>query len=216
MKIFIGSALIAFGLMFAAFNVNASYLWLSLIGVIWLIVVSSQENRQEQMRSQEIADRQYTIEGFKPSQQYVSKDSSISIDENSSKLLFSDESGDYIINFSDVVESEIIENESSVTKTSRGSQLGGAIVGGVLAGGAGAVIGGLSGTKSSSTTVNSIRLKVVVDDFQKPNFYIYFLNTPIGLTKDSPGLIQAQQDAHHWHSIMSVIIRRQHAIRNIT
>ena len=149
----------------------------SLVLVIILLTFVGKVVKTRTQKEQSIMDRQSKISNYQPTQKFYINNKVISIDENSHKLAISDEQNDYVIDFSDIIESEIVENESSITKTSRSSQLGGALVGGVLAGGVGAVVGGLSGSKRSETAVNRISLKIVVNNLQHPNHSIDFLNS---------------------------------------
>jgi hypothetical protein len=73
-----------------------------------------------------------------------------------------------IFSYRDILESEVLEDGHSVTKTSRSSQLAGTLVGGLLLGGVGAIIGGLSGKKTTHKKVTRIELKVVVNDTSHP------------------------------------------------
>ena len=90
------------------------------------------------------------------------------------------------IKYDDILEVEVLsENEgdtttTTITKTSRSSQLAGAAIGGLLLGGTGAVIGGLSGTKTSqsSSSLNEsskFSLKIIINDLASPVFKILML-----------------------------------------
>ncbi len=78
--------------------------------------------------------------------------------------------------FSDIVKVEILRDGSSqTTSTNRGSQLLGAAVGAVAFGGVGAIIGGLSG--SSTTTgggVSNITLQITTEDIDDPIHEVTF------------------------------------------
>ena len=65
-----------------------------------------------------------------------------------------------LINFSDILSCEIIKDGITVTKTSRGSQIVGTVIGGAIMGGAGAIIGGLSGKKTSSEKLSYVILQL--------------------------------------------------------
>lgn len=192
-------------------NENSMFYLLSVVGLVWYISVYNADKKRESEQQQEISNKQYEISSYTPSQQFSAYGKAISIDEKSNKLAISDLNNNYTFNFSDIIESEIIEDDSTITKTSRTSQIGGALVGGALAGGVGAVVGGLSGSKTSEKAVNKITLKIVVNNLQTPNFYIDFLNSANPLNNSDSRLIEARDKANHWHSLLSVIIKRQTA-----
>lgn len=102
-----------------------------------------------------------------------------SIDEENNKIcLFNIDKNvisHKIIGYKDILACEIVEDGVTVTRSARGSQVGGALVGGLLLGGAGAVIGGLSGKKTTSEEIESISFRITVNDLNRP-IYEYKLN----------------------------------------
>lgn len=88
--------------------------------------------------------------------------------------------------YKDIIEVELVMDGEILTSTSRGSQLGGALVGGVLLGGAGAVVGGLSGKKSSKETVSQIYIKLtMLSDTNSIKKLVFLdLKYPIDKTSD--------------------------------
>lgn len=76
--------------------------------------------------------------------------------------------------FKDVLSIEIVEDGVSITRSPRRSQLGGALVGGLLAGGVGAIIGGNTGTKTTTEAVKTIDILITVNDIQNPIYMINF------------------------------------------
>lgn len=113
------------------------------------------------------------------------------------------------IPYSKIIESELMENGNTLTKTSRGSQIGGALIGGALAGGVGAVIGGLSGNKTSSESIKSLQIKIVMDDMTSPVHSFFIKDSIKPLTKESPVYNQLYDNAYEVHKILSVIIKNQ-------
>ncbi|MEW5569587.1 hypothetical protein [Rossellomorea marisflavi] len=113
-----------------------------------------------------------------------------------------------VLPFSSVFESEVSQDGETLIKTSRGSQIGGALVGGALMGGTGAIIGGLSGAKTSSTVVKKIDLNITIDNLSNPIETINFLDHPTPLKKDSPTYSYTLQEAEKWHKMFSIIIKR--------
>ena len=113
------------------------------------------------------------------------------------------------IPFSSIIESELREDNETLFKTSKGSAIGGALVGGVLAGGVGAIVGGLSGNKTGSETVQQLSLLLVVDDIVSPVYEINFVhayNPP--LPKSSQMYQDARSKATKWHKTISVILSK--------
>ncbi len=134
-------------------------------------------------------------------------------EENLQIVIIKKLNNEYTLNklpFSSLIESELKEDGISIIKTSRGSSIGGALIGGVIAGGVGAIVGGLSGTKSSQDEVRKIQLNLTVDDLSYPIHTIDFMRlTENHIKKDNPYFIERFNKATHWHKLLSVIINRQ-------
>lgn len=77
-----------------------------------------------------------------------------------------------IYNYSEIIEYEILEDGESITK----GGLGRAVVGGVLLGGVGAVVGGLTGGKTTKRKIKTFQVKIVLDNLAHPVEYIDMLN----------------------------------------
>ncbi|WDQ30457.1 hypothetical protein PTQ21_18640 [Paenibacillus marchantiae] len=135
-------------------------------------------------------------------------DTAIAIDDQSNKLCIID-SEIRVFSSSDILELELVEDDVQLTRTTRGSQVGGAIVGSVLAGGVGAVIGGLSGQKTTSNDkVKRVYLKLMVNDIKRPNVTVDFLNEKKEILKKDKKAIDASNKANHWYGVLSVLIKR--------
>lgn len=76
-----------------------------------------------------------------------------------------------IYKFSDILEYELIEDGNSITKGGVGS----AIVGGVLFGATGAVVGGVTGKKTTQDIVKRLEIKITMNNMEHPTEYIHFL-----------------------------------------
>lgn len=159
---------------------------------------------------------------FTPTKSYISKNnkSGIEINENDKliRIFYLDQNEEIeskIYHFSDLIESEVKIDNQSVLKTSRSSQLVGAAVGTVVAGGIGAIIGGLSGSKTQNEYIKNIDLCIKVNDFNTPLFKISFLSNisefgienKQGLKKDHKDVQEALRDVEYWHSILNLIIK---------
>jgi len=104
-----------------------------------------------------------------------------------------------IYNFSDIMEFELLEDSNSVTK----GGLGRAVTGGLLLGGVGAIVGGATGKKKSKTIVNSLIIKITVNNINSPVVYINLISSP----KKSSSIMYdaAYKSAHEILSVLSII-----------
>jgi len=156
------------------------------------------------------------VDGIEASQHFIGKNAKtgIAVDEKNKKIMLVDKNINgfitRIISYRDVLSSEIIEDGVSIIKTERASQLGGALVGGILFGGLGAVVGGLSGAKTSGTDkVRKIELHIIVNDTQKPLHVISFLEKEVRKTGFAKyEYDQASDSVRHWHSLLNVLIKK--------
>lgn len=207
------------------FNISPVLGVISIVAfIIWTLYSSKKDKDKKETedydKRKKFEELIKNIDGFTPSQKYVSKtlDSSIMIDEANKKvcLVHSDLTQKLVLNYKDILEAEIIEDGNTITKTSRSSQLGGALIGGILAGGVGAIIGGLSGEKSSEEEAVRVDLKVVINNTKEPIQIINFLlddridpltMKPFGINKKSQTFKDAMKEVNHWHSLLSVVIR---------
>lgn len=134
------------------------------------------------------------------------------VDEQRKEIVFISGSKDYpmktAISYRDILSSEIVEDGQTVTKTSRTSQLGGALLGGLTFGIAGAVVGGLSGSKTSAEKVSKIELVVTVNSVRDPLRRITLLDAGIGLSKSHHLYKQAIDEANMWHGRINVVIKQ--------
>lgn len=184
---------------------------LFLIGILY---ANYQDKKRNKMKQNVIAKCEET--GLKISQCYIGENmkTGIAFDESNKKLCLIDKTpSDFItrtIPYRDILSSEIIEDGINTIKTSRSSQVGGALVGGLLLGGVGAIVGGLSGSKSTSAEkVKKIELHITVNDTQQPRHVILFLNHETkksGIQKFTYN--KAIEDTRHWHSLISVLIKQ--------
>ncbi|SOC43413.1 SHOCT domain-containing protein [Ureibacillus acetophenoni] len=199
------------------------------VGLIWggiyLGKIETQNKTNEINNKKNTLDTMQNLQkDFTVSQKYQSYDleSTILLDEERKKVcfLFAKNNTTEIYDYKDILESEIIEDGKTITSTSRSSQLGGAIIGGVLAGGTGAVIGGLSGKKTSEQEINKIDLKVIVNNTKNPIKIINFLKADkvdingkaLPIKKESSNYVNAINSINHWHSLLSILIKQSDSI----
>lgn len=149
---------------------------------------------------------------FSSSQKVIGADgnSGISIDEEREKVCLINKrligNNIDVLSYRDILSSEIFEDGETIIKTARGSQVAGALIGGLAIGGVGAIIGGLSGKKTSSDKVKKIDLRIIVNRTENPIHDINFLN--LESKKSEWFYKQAMKKARHWHGLMEVLIRR--------
>lgn len=112
-----------------------------------------------------------------------------------------------LIPFKDILSIEIMVDGVSVTKTSRGSQLGGALVGGVLAGGVGAIIGGTSGSKTTTEDIKQINLLITVNDIHNPIYIVNFFSANVDTAVHNTNHKDAMMVCKEWYGILTHIIK---------
>jgi hypothetical protein len=158
---------------------------------------------------------------FNPSYAIFSTDgkSAIAIDENSKSVcLLNTSKGQSvhsfdlriavrrIISYRDILEASIFEDGNSLTTTSRTSQVAGAVVGNLMLGGAGLLIGALSGSKKTSSTVSSLEVRLLVNDTKSPTWSIAFICSEI--PKKSATYKKYASEAENLPGIIKVLIKR--------
>ncbi|WP_339280957.1 SHOCT domain-containing protein [Lysinibacillus sp. FSL P2-0066] len=112
-----------------------------------------------------------------------------------------------LLPFKDILSVEIMVDGVSVTKTSRSSQLGGALVGGVLAGGIGAIIGGTSGSKTTTEDVKQINLLITVNDVHNPIYIVNFFSSNVDTGLQITNHKDAMMVCKEWYGILTHIIK---------
>lgn len=78
-----------------------------------------------------------------------------------------------VYNYKDIIEFELLEDGETITK----GGLGSAIAGGVLLGGVGAIVGGVTGKKKTNSIVNSLQIKITLNNMSNPNVYIKLIKS---------------------------------------
>jgi hypothetical protein len=111
-----------------------------------------------------------------------------------------------IVSYKDILEVSIFEDGNSLTTTSRTSQVAGAVVGNIMLGGAGLLIGALSGSKKTSSTVSSLEVRLLINDTKSPAWSIAFIcsETP----KNSTTYKKHAGEAENLLGIIKVLIKR--------
>ena len=112
-----------------------------------------------------------------------------------------------IYNFDDVIEYELLEDVDTITK----GGLGRALAGGILFGGVGAIVGGVTGGKKSKSVINSLRIKITVNDIQNPAIYINLISVK---TKSDSFIYKAHYNyAQEILSVFSLIQKQNESIQ---
>jgi len=173
------------------------------IGVANMISVSENKKKLEIETS--------SIRDFSRTFYFIGSDgkSAIAIDQSQKNICLTDLQHDIVSNrifsYRDLLSVEILQDGSSVTKTSRTSQAGGALVGGLIFGGVGAVVGALSGTKTTRGKVSRVDLQIVINDPQSPVFTVNFQNTEVA--QNSSVHKAALSNAREWMGRINIWIR---------
>jgi hypothetical protein len=147
----------------------------------------------------------------------VNNKTAIAIDSRSNKIcLLNNPSGIFpcdtrrvqklIVSYKDILEVSFYEDGNSITKTSRTSQVAGAVVGNVLLGGAGLVIGALTGSKKTSNTIQSLEIRITVNNMQFPFWAFAFLRTET--QKNNVNYKIATEEANKLLSLLKVIMNK--------
>ncbi len=182
---------------------------ITVIGVIALGVMI-EINTQNKIKAME--DHLCRIIDFSATQKVIGLDGNtgLAIDEERKKICLLDYSQQNVavrlFSYSDLLSSEIFEDGITVTKTVRSSQIGGALAGGLAFGGMGTIIGGISGKTQRYGNIESIDLRLTVNDTRNPLHCITFLDREA--KKDGFRYKQAFQQARHWYGLIEVLIKR--------
>jgi hypothetical protein len=110
------------------------------------------------------------LRGFSPTFSLVGTDgTSIAMDPIAKQIAFIDQAGNaFIYKFKDIIAAEACKNGISFTKTNRGSQIVTAAIGQLLCGPKGFVVGGTTGSTTTSERVNALSIKIYLADVTLP------------------------------------------------
>lgn len=105
----------------------------------------------------------------------------------------------HIYSTDDICDYELIEDGDTITKGGIGS----ALAGGLLFGGVGAVVGGITGSKKTKSTVTKLQIKIKVNDMNNPNVYVNLITTEF--KKSSLTYQSASASAQEILSVLSLL-----------
>lgn len=135
----------------------------------------------------------------------------VAIDNTQQVVLLGNELPLTKVSFSQLASVELAVDGNTLSKTNRGSQAVGAAVGAVALGGVGLLLGGLTGSSTTSQTVRRISLKVIVDDPVRP-FHDITFHTAIDAKKGDKVTASyvklAHQQAEQFHALMVNALRQ--------
>lgn len=112
-----------------------------------------------------------------------------------------------IYKYSDILDFELLEDNNTI-ETSAG--IGNAIAGGLLFGGVGAIVGGSTAKRKSKKVINSIKIKITLNDIQNPVIYIELLKYP--LKTNAPEFENINQKTQKLLLILNII--KSHSQKN--
>jgi hypothetical protein len=191
------------------------FVWVLISVFLFSVMVISFEHYEKQNQD-DLDLKLASLDDFTITKKVIGKDkkTGLAIDLDRNKIcLISDISAQAslkVILYKDIFACELHENGNTITETSRANQLGGALVGGILFSGAGAIIGGLSGKTKTTGTVETIELRLIINDAEKPVHDISFLSSEL----DKGGIIgkglykNIMREARYWHGLITVLIKR--------
>ena len=110
-----------------------------------------------------------------------------------------------VYDVNEVIGYEVLEDGKTITS----GGLGSAILGGALFGGAGAIVGSITGGKTTSRKVNSLRLKLTLNNIVEPVLYIDFLPGILSYKSDSFVCRQAYSQVEEAVSIFQILQHRK-------
>lgn len=117
-----------------------------------------------------------------------------------------------ILPYAGLMQCEIVEDGHavSVMSTNRGSQLLGAAVGGLAFGGVGAVVGALTGRKTSqgSAMLSELALRLTVEDEITPTFRVVLFSVNKPVAKTSKLAKQAVRSAEDASALIAIVMRK--------
>lgn len=150
----------------------------------------------------------FAVAEFTPTQWYwaTTPGVGIAIDDESARICIADAESARLLAPEDIAEIAIAQDGNHIITTNRASQLGGTLVGGALLGGVGALIGGLSGSKSSRTMANQLELRITTTDTRRPLHVIPFLHK--SMLKSDQRYKAALERIDHWQAVLTATIRK--------
>ncbi len=141
---------------------------------------------------------------FEATYKYLARDghAGIAIDRVQRKIALLTTYSKEIVDYSQVVSSEVCIDAETMLQTDRVGQIGGAALGGLLAGGVGALVMAMGAKKKQIDNVKQVELKILTTRTRKPAHVIRFFGVGLGGSAKA-----AVEEASKWHDLVSVAIR---------
>src|SRR5208282_6038056 len=154
------------------------------------------------------------LNGFNATFQQVGSDgrSALAIDTRRQLICLAKKESKQVrlIAYRDILSVELLEDGNAVTREESKSVVGRALLGGLILGPVGAVVGGMSGlggyTATTTQTVDSIDLRIVVNEMREPLFLLNFLNA--STPKRSRDYESAAGQANKWRARIAAAMRQ--------
>jgi len=181
-----------------------TFIVIAIVGGVIVAIIQVANNSKHKKESQVTFNN---LKDFNADNYYLSTSSGISIgfDNQRKKICILDKLHKPIIfDYSKILQCEILVDGESVLKSSTSGTIGRTLLGGILGGGIGAIVGGSTGSKTQKENINSIDLKIIVNDTMNPVYRINFLN--LKTKKGSLIYKPAYSSAELWHGIISGLI----------
>ena len=102
--------------------------------------------------------------------------SSVRVDFASGRVALRNGGQEHVYAFAQITAAEVAEEGSALSRTNRGAQAARTLFGAVALGGTGALIGGLTASKTTQQRVSRVALNVTVQDQHRPLHVITFLD----------------------------------------
>lgn len=190
---------------------------IGLIGfIVFMVIDGNYEIEKYSKKIDEVRNKLNSIDDFDPEIELfgkIDKGFMISHDIKRKKICFiNKEFRCFIYNYSDIINCELQLDGKTIQKHSSSSTIGRAIIGGAIAGGAGAIIGGTTGKVKNEKKVNSIDLKIIMNDINNP---VYKINCLSGsFNSDELIVKQIMERAEKWHGVISAMIYQSKEIES--
>ena len=113
------------------------------------------------------------------------------------------------ISVTKLISAEIIEDGNSIYKTNRASQIGGALIGSVIFGGVGAVIGGLSGSKSKLEECKKLGVQLIFNDLYNPTEEFDFIHV-FPVKKSNKMYMECLKEANDLAIFLNIMMKQNY------
>ncbi len=194
-------------------------IYLGLLFIICIVAANANVKQKSELHNKSLNTRTKTMEdhlskinNFSATQKIIGfgSTSMLAIDEHTHKVCLVscqlNDASSNLISYKDILTLEIFENGVAVTKTVRSSQIASALIGGLALGGIGVIVGGLSGKKQLSETVNKIDIRLIINNTNSPLFDLNFL--AVETNKNEALYKQVMERTRHCYGLIKIIMHQ--------